>query len=526
MSATGSAVGGLLQGFAQSYNAARQRRLDFDTQQRHQLASTLLTLYPQAKPEAQADIAQRVLQIYSTPLGKKMDKGLSDISTLGQSQAQQQGAASAAEVAKTMPGQTAAANAGIAAGAPQTTGQIGPQLPGAPSLPLPPSGLALQPPAQPAAPAASTYSAWYTPEERAQLQAQAAGATSEAQISGQLEAHLRNFEKFKRDNPNATPQDYMVASGRGLPYGMVRPVTLSKNVSGADASQAHPDIQTTAGEPVDPKEFYNLVQIGGQTFAEPAGLGAAQTQSGIALNQSRMSELDARKALEQARTGLVPYQTAKIIQDMQLNPQRVQIAKANSFARWFGPTTAARDSAQYAADVEDKIDALQPVMAKLASEGKLEALQGRWETFLTDKVRSGDPDVANLQNQFDILGKAVMKMHGFRNAQQAREFIAERLNAATDVNQLIGSLEGLRSSAQTYEKMAQFPPNVQQELLKAAGIDVTNGETVKPKGTERLPAPPSGGGAAKKVIVGQQVKIKGQLMTVTAVHPDGSFDAK
>jgi hypothetical protein len=192
----GFAASGLLQGFAQSYNAAYQRRTQQDLDQRHQLGSTLLALYPNARPEAQQDIAQRLLQIYSTPVGKKLDKKLGDVSTLGQATAQQ--------------GMEQGAQAGTAGAQAQTQaaqGQINQQgAQPAAQLPAPPSGVfqgapVAAPPmagatgaiplSQPGIPAPPAYSPLLSPEERNQQAAATITATKSAEMTAELDARRK-----------------------------------------------------------------------------------------------------------------------------------------------------------------------------------------------------------------------------------------------------------------------------------------------------------------------------------------------
>src|SRR5882672_4309356 len=96
MSAGGFAASGLLQGFSQAYTAARIRATEQEVNQRHQLANIYMTMMPNLRPEAQLDAANRLLQIYLAKPGKKLDKGLSDISTLGRAATQQNMGATAA----------------------------------------------------------------------------------------------------------------------------------------------------------------------------------------------------------------------------------------------------------------------------------------------------------------------------------------------------------------------------------------------------------------------------------------------
>lgn len=293
MSATGYGIGAALSGFGQAYNAARLRKTQMEVDQRNKLASTLLTLYPNAKPDAQADIAQRILSIYSTPAHKKLDQKIGDISTLGQAQAGAAAQASQASMQANAPNLNRTAETIQSQTPDQITGQLpappptaAPSTTGAPPA-SPTSAMDVRAPV-PAPAAASTYSAWYTPEERAQLAAKQAEMAASGTTTGQLEAHMAAFDQFRQSHPGATMQDYLAATGRSIPYGMVRPVTTGHNISGADFTAAHPDAQTTSGEEIDPKSFYNAVQIGGVTYAEPAGLGANQVQSTINRNEGNV----------------------------------------------------------------------------------------------------------------------------------------------------------------------------------------------------------------------------------------------
>lgn len=326
-----------------------------------------------------------------------------------------------------------------------------------------------------AAPTPPAYAPFYTPEEQGQMAAAATSAKTGADERAKLAA-LGDAVKELRHN-GGTDADVALMLGHALPAGLYTPHKIgSGGVLGADLIKSNPGITTAAGVPPDPQQHYDAYTIGDNMYAFPAGASAEKILADI-------SDSHARADWYKARTAQIPYQTAKIIQDMDLNPEKVEISRANAAARWFGPAPASRQSAQYGGDVEDKIDNIEPLVATLAKNGKVSALQGRWEQIWTDKVRAGDPEFANLGTQMDVLAYAVQRMHGFRNVEQARAFINERLNEASDPEQLIGSLEGLRTAARTYESMGQFPPEVQAQMQKA----LTHGNAVAPKGTERLP---------------------------------------
>ena len=131
MSYGGFGAGGFLEGFAQAYNQARQRGLQRELDSRHALGQNLMAIYqnPNTRDEVKQDIVGRMMKIYTTPPGKSLDKGLSDVTTLGQQQIQGQAQAGAAQGAA----QTQALNRQI--NAPETL----PQPPGA-QAGMPPPG--------------------------------------------------------------------------------------------------------------------------------------------------------------------------------------------------------------------------------------------------------------------------------------------------------------------------------------------------------------------------------------------------
>src|ERR1700722_20845495 len=79
-----SALGGLAEGFGQAYNQAHQNKLNRDLDLRHQLAGAYTQMFQNARPEAQGEIFNRVVGIYSAPMGKPLPKNLTDMSSLFQ----------------------------------------------------------------------------------------------------------------------------------------------------------------------------------------------------------------------------------------------------------------------------------------------------------------------------------------------------------------------------------------------------------------------------------------------------------
>jgi len=372
---------------------------------------------------------------------------------------------------------------------------------------------ALPPPPAPPSPVQGATA--MTPDQMQQAtdasqKATAAGATELAKGKAQinLEGAATDQRKKVATEIGLTPgsMEYQEFVATGKFPAVSRPTSMSKGVAGDVLDKQ--GVKQVDGSPLDPKGFYDLFQnTDGTQFAVPSG----------AITGSRVAESENRSNWYKERAALVPYQVKKIIQDMQLAPEKMEIARANSMGRWFGPTTASRQSSQFGGGVEDMIDNVEPLIAKLNEQGKISALRGRWEQIWTDKIRSGDPDFAKLGTQMDILAYAVQKMHGFRNPEQAKEFINSRLNEATDNDQLIGSLEGLRSAARNYESMGQMPPEVQDAMEKA----FAGGQQVKPKGTERLAPPPKPGGTTKFTDNGRTYNIpNAQVAEFKKDHPN------
>lgn len=193
----GFAASGLLQGFAQAYTQARVRATQMEVEQRHGLASTLMQLYPNARPEAQADIAQRLLSIYSTPPGKKLDKKIGDIGSLGQAAAQQgmqQGAQAGAANAQA---QTAATQGQMNAQPAPTSGVGLPAPLGVGAAPdigaASPQGAV--PISKPGIPPPPAYSPFLSPAEHNQQAAATITATESAKMTAELDSRRKAAEQ-------------------------------------------------------------------------------------------------------------------------------------------------------------------------------------------------------------------------------------------------------------------------------------------------------------------------------------------
>lgn len=244
MSAGGFAASGLLQGFAQSYTAARMRATEMEVQQRHGLASTLMQLYPNARPEAQADIAQRLLTIYSTPPNKKLDKGLGDISTLGRAATQQGMGATAQANAPS----GAMPQAGGPPPLPDVSGAAGgagapPQV-GGPTQ-APPISQPIPPPPDLSNPAAG-YSPLLSPAERNQQAAATLRATESAKINAEMDARREQADRAGL-KPGTPAYENFVAGRMVSPYAHLQ----TKYIVGPNGERQQVSFNPLNGETLD-----------------------------------------------------------------------------------------------------------------------------------------------------------------------------------------------------------------------------------------------------------------------------------
>jgi hypothetical protein len=467
-------------------NRTRQQNLQRDMLQRNGIEGTYKTIFADANPAVQPEIARRMLTISSTPYGRPLSSDLTDASSLTNA-AQSDVNNSARQTQQSVTDSTQRAQNSMQSVTPQISaaqpdvaspnypsGFVGPRtMPPIPNAPEVSAGVprASAPAFSPTAatPTPPSVSLFLSPEERSQQEANRARLLNQATVEGQIAGRTPAVNGIEGLSPE---EQGALRLGHPVPYGMMTPHAVGKNVSGTQILSSYPDATLPNGQGIDPKGFYDITNTAGRVGFVPSGLAADVAQSNIGRNAAQTNNLN-------ARTAIIPLQAQRLIQQMQLDPQRVEIARANSAARWFGPTANARNSAQFAEDVTKKIDDIEPLVGQLGQSGALGPLAGRWSEFLAGKIGSGDPQFARLKSEMDVLSKAIMRMHGFRNAEQANQFIAEQLNGAKDGAQLIGTLEGLRTAAMSYQQLAEFPPEIQDQLQRA----FTGGRNVRPAGT-------------------------------------------
>lgn len=290
-SGAGFAASGLLQGFAQSYRAARIRATEMEVAQRHGLASTLLQLYPNARPEAQADIAQRLLTIYSTPPGKKLDKGLGDVSTLGRSATQanlgagqagmqQAGAAGAAATQAATPPTTASLTPPAEpGGAPGTSGITSPGM--NPTGFVPP----IPPPPDLSKPGAG-YSPLLSPEEHNRMAAATITATETAKLTAEMDARRAAADKAGL-KPGTPAYENFVAGRIVSPYAHMQ----TKYIVGPNGERMQASYNPLTGETLDSEGNVIENPIGWSPAVNAPGTSAYKTFYAAA-KSSGMSETE------------------------------------------------------------------------------------------------------------------------------------------------------------------------------------------------------------------------------------------
>jgi len=266
-----ASLGNALGGFAQAFAQARLRKTQMDIDQRHQLAGALISLYPNARPEAQQDIAQRLLTIYSTPANKKLDKNLGDVSTLGRAGAQQnmQAGANAAAAAPAAPPPNPQTGATLPS-------QVGPT--GAPDIPTPapiaPTSTVRSPipPPPDLSQASAQYSPFLSPEEHNKMAAATLTATETAKETAALESRRRSAEQAGLQ-PGTPAYENFVAGRIVSPYAHLQ----TKYIVGKNGERQQVSFNPLTGETIDSEG--NVVEnpIGWASTVNATGTSAYKT---------------------------------------------------------------------------------------------------------------------------------------------------------------------------------------------------------------------------------------------------------
>lgn len=276
-------LGGFAQGFANTYNQIHQANLNRQLQQRHDLASAYTGVLQNARPEAQMEIYRRLASIYSTPINKKIDPKLADLSSLNQppqgyGQSQQTGLPSQTA---TTTGMSTSPLAQITPPSPITggggaRGMTAPSATGASPQPTQTFSQGPQQDFGASQPAAPPYTPYYTPQEQAQIAGQFTRAQTSGQVGGGIEASLAGYAQWRQAHPNEPGMNFMIDQGK-LPAGfatMMQPRVLQRQVAASSLPEGTLDM---TGQPIDPNstDRYDLMysELGGRV-ATPSGFSA------------------------------------------------------------------------------------------------------------------------------------------------------------------------------------------------------------------------------------------------------------
>lgn len=486
-SGAGFAASGALQGFAQSYNAAHYRRLQMDLDQRHQLAGTLAMLYQNARPEAQADIGQRILQIYSTPIGKKLDKNIGDVTTLGRAQMQ---AALNQGAAGTPPGATAPGimqpPPGGAPPTPPTTAPFAASVPpptdmGATAPPALPSGIPKPPDlSQPGA----GYSPLLSADERARQAAHAAAITQEETISAQIRAR----DQYLQAHPDADPAEVAMALGHQIPAWMMQTKVIGTGILGSEMLKTDPNIRTISGQMIDPNARYDLGSSGFSHFALPSGVKTEATLAGTALKGKALDEKIAEfKSTDQ-------YRRWKELLDKDT---QMRIAQMRIDATVNKAPAAMMQTAVFAKGGLERITDAEVEMSKLESSGVMGSLpankvedwifgKGLVDPTLPPDVRQS---IGKMRAALGYTSSAAMRAHTGRTSREIYDDFKSRLGAGQDWSALKGAIDETRGM------LADYAMSASDENIKAirGGTNVS-GIPTPPK---TPPSKPAAKGGAK-----------------------------
>lgn len=453
-SAAGFGVAGLLQGFAQSYRDARIRATEMEVQQRHGLASTLMQLYPNARPEAQADIAQRLLSIYSTPAGKKLDKNIGDISTLGRAATQAGMSANAAPpTSSAMPQPTGGEGSGVLPPGPPSP------LPVAGAGPAPNVGAPMAPPpgiAQPIPPPpdlaakGSGYSPLISPDEKNAQAAKAIASQQDATISAQIGAR----DRYLTAHPDADPAEVSMALGHTLPMWALNVKVPIKGVMGADLLASNPEIRTQSGQPIDPKSRYDIGVLAGKQFALPTGIGTANIESQIGTRAGALDEkISEFKTTDAYRKWKAQFDASN---RMAIAKMHIDATTNKAPGGLIQTAVFAKGGLERLADAESAMDRLQAkgVMGQDWAQNKVEDWvfgKGAVDPSLDAETRK---DISIMRAGLGYASSAAMRAHTGRTAREIYDDFKTRLGAGQDWSALRGAMQETTGMLTDYAQSA------------------------------------------------------------------------
>jgi hypothetical protein len=160
------------------------------------------------------------------------------------------------------------------------------------------------------------------------------------------------------------------------------------------------------------------------------------------------------------------------------------------------------NAAQRAQNVVTQIPRLREEVNAL--QAQLGPIPGRWNEFWQGNVGVAAPEYAHVKDDMEFLSSAVALAHAYGRLP-------------TSISQKFDKM---------YEAGKQDPKNMQAafDIAMEWLPNITKGAETKGERAGGA-TPPAGGGGGGGHHVGESITIKGKPMKITAVHPDGSFDA-
>jgi len=162
--------------------------------------------------------------------------------------------------------------------------------------------------------------------------------------------------------------------------------------------------------------------------------GKKETTAATLASQERRTEaqIGSRKDLIAAQTELAQWRTQAIKEGLDPNSpvfqqkeralqSRIEMAQQGlalrekslelAIERMYRPTTAARDRASFAESLREHIPDIKEQIDTLDRQGKLGAIAGRWNEFMTGTVGADDPDIAQLRTSIGLIQTGMMVPH-------------------------------------------------------------------------------------------------------------------
>lgn len=145
---------------------------------------------------------------------------------------------------------------------------------------------------------------------------------------------------------------------------------------------------------------------------------------------------------------------------LSLREQQYELALENSQYRWFGPTANVKTRGQVAGQVRAHMPEMEAQLTKLAADGKLGPLAGRFEEFLTGKIGADDPEYAAFRANLGMFKSGTVMAHfGARGGVQMLDYFKQLIDSGKHGPENIRATLGqLDSYMKTYEEGAKYTP--------------------------------------------------------------------